>query len=116
MPDQTLFPIESPVAQRQPKTDRLILERFLKPAAKDFRLEESELRAAHAVLLKWADLETSGRLSQLNETQMQGDFLAQVFGEALGYAGFDEGKEVWHRLRSITRSPAKRPPSRCFSD
>ena len=28
---------------------------------------------------------------------MQGDFLAQVFGDALGYAGPLDGKEVWHR-------------------
>ena len=49
------------------------------------------------MLVKWADLETSGRLAKLNETQMQGDFLAQVFGDALGYAGPLDGKQVWHR-------------------
>ncbi|MCX7425217.1 MAG: N-6 DNA methylase [Planctomycetia bacterium] len=62
------------------------------------RLKENELRAAHAVLVKWADLETSGRLAKYNETQMQGDFLAEVFGDALGYAGFAEGEEIWHRV------------------
>jgi len=97
MVNKTLFPSESPVAQRQPKTDRLILARFLKDAAEDKRLDENGLKAAHAVLLKWADLETSGRLGELNESQMQGDFLAQVFGDALGYAGPLDGKEVWHR-------------------
>ena len=97
MAAKTLFPVESAVAQRQPKTDRLILPSFLKDAAGDKRLDGNRLRAAHAVLVKWADLETSGRLAELNETQMQGDFLAQVFGDALGYAGFTEGKEVWHR-------------------
>ena len=97
MAKQTLFPIESAVALRQPKTDRLILARFLKDAAEDKRLDENGLKAAHAVLVKWADLETSGRLAELNETQMQGDFLAQVFGDALGYAGPLDGKEVWHR-------------------
>ena len=97
MSKQILFSIDSAVALRQPKTDRLILARLLKDAAEDKRLNESELRAAHAVLVKWADLETSGRLAKLNETQMQGDFLAQVFGDALGYAGPLDGKEVWHR-------------------
>lgn len=92
-----LFPVDSPVAIRQPKTDRLILSRFLKAASIKTRLLESDLRFAHEVLVKWADLESSGRLTKLNETQMQGDFLAQVFGEALGYAGPLEGKEVWHR-------------------
>ena len=97
MANTTLFPVESAVAQRQPKTDRLILVRFLKDAAEDKRLDAKELNAAHAVLVKWADLESSGRLAKLNETQMQGDFLAQVFGDALGYAGPLDGKEVWHR-------------------
>ncbi len=97
MARQTLFLIDSAVALRQPKTDRLILARFLKDAAEDKRLDENGLRATHAVLLKWANLETSGRLAKLNETQMQGDFLAQVFGDALGYAGPLDGKEVWHR-------------------
>jgi len=97
MAKKTLFPIESPVAQRQPKTDRLILARFLEDAARDMRLDANGLKAAHAVLVKWAELETSGRLAKLNETQMQGDFLAQVFGDALGYAGPLDGKEVWHR-------------------
>jgi hypothetical protein len=97
MTKQTLLAIESPLAHRQPKSDRLILASFLKNAAVDYRLEIDELKAAHAVLVKWADLESSGRLAKLNETQMQGDFLAQVFGEALGYAGPLDEKEVWHR-------------------
>ncbi len=97
MTEQTLFPIDSPVALRQPKTDRLILTRFLKEAAADKRLDEKAMRAVHAVLVKWADLESSGCLAELNETQMQGDFLAQVFGDALGYAGPVDGRDVWHR-------------------
>lgn len=48
MAQKTFFPIDSVVALRQPKTDRLILARFLKDAAKDKRLDEKELRAAHA--------------------------------------------------------------------
>lgn len=94
---RTLFAIDSAVAMRQPKTDRLILKRFLVAAASDKRLDESKLRQAHAVLAKWADLESSGRLLKLHETQMQGDFLAQVFGDALGYAGALDGASVWHR-------------------
>ena len=97
MAKQTFFPIDSAVALRQPKTDRLILARFLKDASTDKRLDENELKTAHAVLVKWADLEISGRLAKLNEIQMQGDFLAQVFGDALGYAGPLDGEEVWHR-------------------
>ncbi len=97
MAAKSLFPVENAVAQRQPKTDRLILPIFLRDAANDKRLDENGLKPAHAVLVKWADLETSGRLAEHGETQMQGEFLADVFGDALGYAGFTEGNDVWHR-------------------
>jgi hypothetical protein len=93
----TLFTVESAVAVRQPKTDTLIVPRFLREMADDKRLKEAEMKAAHEVLARWAELESSGRLAEMNETQMQGDFLAEVFGDALGYTGFSEGKEVWHR-------------------
>ncbi|MDZ4685656.1 MAG: DNA methyltransferase [Planctomycetaceae bacterium] len=92
-----LFFSESPVAQRQPKTDRLILGSYLKNATLSKLLDEKELRAGHAILSHWAELERSGRLGKLNETQMQGDFLAEVFGKALGYAGPLDGNEIWHR-------------------
>ncbi len=97
MARQTLFTVESAVAVRQPKTDTLIVPRFLKEMAGDKRLKEAEMRAAHEVLLKWVELESSGRLAELNETQVQGDFLAEVFGDALGYDGPTEGKQLWHR-------------------
>ncbi len=95
----TLFPVESIVAQRQPKTDRLILERLLKSAALDNRLEEDVLRAADVILWKWADMETSGTLATLSETQLQGDFLAQVWGESLDYSGPADGLALWHRIQ-----------------
>jgi type I restriction-modification system DNA methylase subunit len=99
MASNSLFPVGSRVAIRQPKTDRLILNRLLSVSASDKRLDEEELKKSHEVLVKWADLETSGRLARLKETQMQGDFLAEVFGDALGYAGPTDGAEAWQRMR-----------------
>lgn len=96
---KTFFPNITQVALRQPKTDRLILNRLLNIAAADKRLDNDEIAHAHQVILKWADLETSGRLVRLKETQMQGDFLAEVFGDALGYAGPTDGAELWHRMQ-----------------
>ncbi len=75
----------------------MILGRLLDSAGKDKRLDEVALGNAHAVLVKWADLETKGRLGKLRETQLQGDFLAQVFGEALGYTQVVEGAAEWHQ-------------------
>ena len=63
MAAKRLFPDDSPVVLRQPKTDRLILSREIKEAATDLRLDETNLKAAHAALLHWADLERSGRLA-----------------------------------------------------
>ena len=102
MEAKSLFSLESPVAARQPKTDRLVLASYLKTVAGDKKLDQDELKRAHQVLLKWAELESSGRLARLNESQMQGDFLAQVFGEALGYDGPLDGAEVWHREQHYT--------------
>ncbi|MFT5324231.1 MAG: hypothetical protein ACI8P0_002092, partial [Planctomycetaceae bacterium] len=96
---KTFFPNVTQVAVRQPKTDRLILTRLLNVAASDKRLDNDEISKAHQVILKWADLETSGRLNRLKETQMQGDFLAEVFGDALGYAGPTDGSELWQRMQ-----------------
>ena len=93
-----LISVESAVSMRQPKTDRLIIKRLLIDETRDMRLE-SQMQNAHPILIKWADLESSGRLATLNETQMQGDFLTQVFGEALGYVSPLENKEAWNRVQ-----------------
>jgi hypothetical protein len=84
MMQRPLFHGESAVAIRQPKTDRLILSKFLDLAARDMRLDEEALNQSHAILTKWAALEASGRLAQFKETQLQGRFLDEVFGQALG--------------------------------
>lgn len=90
----SLYPDESPAAIRLPKTDRLILNRFLDEAAKDRQLDE-QVETAHKVLIKWANLESSGRLTKFKETQLQGDFLAEVFGQALGYARAVDNETEW---------------------
>jgi hypothetical protein len=99
---KVLLHVDSPVAMRQPKTDRLILKRLLREEALDMRLDEEEMKKAHDILVRWAELESSGRLSSFSEAQMQGDFLTQVFGDVLGYTGFLEGSENWHRIQHET--------------
>ena len=89
-----LFDDDNPLAARQRKTDRLILPRFLNEAAGDQRVTE-DARRAHAVLVRWADLAAAGKLEKLKETQLQGDFLAEVFGDALGYRRAVEGDTTW---------------------
>jgi hypothetical protein len=100
----SLFPDDSPLASRQLKTDRLFLPRYLKEfieqpditVVKDKkRIDTDEVKAAHDILIKWADLERSGKLATMNENQLQGEFLGDVFGRALGYTLFSEGEDQW---------------------
>src|SRR6476619_3026481 len=94
---QPLFKKLSPLASRQPKTDRLFLARFVKEQAdrQDLGYTDS-IPKAHAVLTRWADFERTGRLAELNETQLQGDFLRGVFRDARGYVRPAENQPVWH--------------------
>jgi type I restriction-modification system DNA methylase subunit len=68
----------------------------LKQAGEDMRLDQAAVDTAHQILLRWADQEKSGRLGKLHETQLQGDFLNEVFGQALGYSRPVEGAAIWH--------------------
>ncbi|MEM1062720.1 MAG: hypothetical protein AAGJ97_10395, partial [Planctomycetota bacterium] len=100
MTDQkNLFRRDASLAARQDKTDNLILPRVVRNRTEKTYFSKENLAAAHETIKKWAELETSGRLRRLNEEQLQGDFLAEVFGEVLGYTGPTEGAAVWHRLQ-----------------
>ncbi|MEM7680796.1 MAG: DNA methyltransferase [Planctomycetota bacterium] len=100
-----LFPQDSPLAERQPKTDTLILSRLLDRAAASHQLQ-AEAEAAHPILIKWADLETSGKLDSTHETQLQGPFCEQVFGDALGYPNLTQvNADQPHLLRQEEHIP-----------
>jgi hypothetical protein len=86
----------SPQAARQPKTDPLILGRERIRAGDDMRIDQDVVVAAHKILCRWAEQEKTGRLHKLKETQLQGDFLNEVFGQALGYTRLVEGADLWH--------------------
>jgi hypothetical protein len=96
-----LFADDNPLAIRPPKTDRLILDRELTRAAPEKHLDP-EIDRAHPILIKWADLESSGQLAQMQETQLQGEFFGDVFGNALGYTLFSEGLGKWSLQQHLT--------------
>ncbi len=73
----------------------LFLPKTLVKEAGKFSLPTNEQEKAHEILIRWADLESSGKLDKMNETTLQGDFLADVFGEALGYKRFSENLARW---------------------
>jgi len=74
----------------------LFLPRYLVQDARDYRLRDKAQARAQEILVQWADLESAGKLATKEETTLQGEFLTQVFGEALGYALFSEGRQEWH--------------------
>jgi len=74
---------------------RLILPRLLERAAREHRLPEKEEAAAHAIVLKWADMESRGRLAKRSETELQGEFLTEIFGQVLGYTLFSQDRDYW---------------------
>ena len=91
-----LFPDDvSPAARRGPHTDRLILPKLLQRAARDGRFRGQEQDAAHEIIIKWADLESGGKLARMKESQLAGEFLSEVFGAALHYTLFSENLPIW---------------------
>jgi hypothetical protein len=85
-----------------PPTRRLFIRRFLDAAAGDKRADETARERAHKIILRWADMEAKGELGQRKETSLQGEFLAEVFGQALGYTLFSEGLGQWDIEPSFT--------------
>jgi hypothetical protein len=77
------------------KAQRLFVPKLLLDASKSTWLDD-HLDEAHAIVCKWADLETSGKLAQKKERTLQGEFLGDVMGRALGYTVFSDGLENWN--------------------
>lgn len=93
----TLFPEFHPARYGDGRSfQRLFLSKLLDGKAHDLRLNGQRQDTAYQILLKWADLETSGKLVKMKETALQGEFLAEVFGTALGYTLFSENLPIWN--------------------
>jgi hypothetical protein len=73
----------------------LFIPRFLREAAASFKLQGEAQDRAHEIVLRWATLETSGRLPQYKETSIDTQFLDQIFGEGLGYLVKTTSPDAW---------------------
>ncbi len=69
-------------AQRSHRT--LVLPRYLQEEAFRRFNGGSTIAAAHAIFVRWADLESDGHLAK-NETTLDDSFRQEIFGQALGY-------------------------------
>jgi len=95
--DRYLFPETNGARYGEGPPDRhLFLPQYLRVDAQDMRLRDKAQERAYEIIVKWADLEAAGRLRRRKETALEGDFLADVFAEALGYTRFSKGLPEWH--------------------
>ncbi len=94
-PEMLFFELE------ERKRRKLFLPRLLPGWSQGVELETPERDQAHKIILKWADLESAGKLRK-KETSVDAAFLQEVFGEALGYRGFSEGSREHEREHHLT--------------
>jgi hypothetical protein len=78
----------------QRQTRPLFLPNLLQQESKKILWEQAD--DAYQIICKWAELESSGKLSKMNETAIEGEFCKEVFGDALGYTFFADNKERWN--------------------
>ena len=86
----------------------LFLPALLERESHDQRLKGPDQDRAYEIICKWADLESSGKLDKMNETTIEGEFCKEIFGDALAYTLFSEGKEQWNfqQKYSVNRGQA----------
>lgn len=74
----------------------IFIPALLKKEADDQRLKGPDQERAYEIICKWADIESSGKLDQMKETSIEGEFCKEVFSDALGYILFADNKENWN--------------------
>ncbi len=80
----------------------LFIPHFLRDAASDVRLKDAAQDTAHAILVRWADLETNGHLPQFKEKSVGSQFLSELFGDGLGYQDKTKSPVAWQREHEFT--------------
>ena len=94
---EQLFKEDDPIRYGEKRyRSNLILPRYMQQKTIDYRLEDDQYKKAYEIILKWIDLEESGKLEKMKETALQGDFFNDIFGHALGYSVFSDNKDRWN--------------------
>jgi hypothetical protein len=79
------------------RQQRLLLPRLLADTSQvDSTLRRPSRDRAQEIICRWAELEKSGKLEEMTETTLEGEFLSEVFGDALGYILFSENLDLWN--------------------
>jgi hypothetical protein len=74
----------------------LFLPSLLERDSRDQCLKGPDKDRAYEIVCRWADIESTGKLDQMKETAIEGEFCTEIFGDALGYTLFSEGKDQWN--------------------
>ncbi len=74
---------------------RLFVPKLLADAAIRFDKRTPERDHAFDIIRKWADLEASGKLLRMKETNLEGEFFADFLSTALGYTIFSQNIPQW---------------------
>jgi hypothetical protein len=82
-------------ARRIRRQRALFIPRYLEAAAADRQLSGPAQDRAHAIAVRWADLESSGDLAKHKETSIDTQFLDQLFGEGLDYQVKTNSPAAW---------------------
>ncbi|MBN2589514.1 MAG: N-6 DNA methylase [Sedimentisphaerales bacterium] len=57
--------------------------------------ENGKFEKAYQIICKWADIEKSGKIKPRKESNLEGEYFKEIFGDCLGYALFSEHKDRW---------------------
>lgn len=90
------------VERRIRRQRALFIPRLVKDAANRDKFPGPERDNAYAIIVRWADRESSGALANDNETTIDTQFLDQVFGEGLGYKLKTESPSEWQLEHKYT--------------
>ena len=85
--------IQGPVNGKS--AQRLFVPKLLTHAAMDYDKQTAEREQAYEIIKKWAALEASGKLLRMKETNLEGEFFADVLSTALGYTNFSQNLPQW---------------------
>jgi len=88
----------------RPRRRALILPRYLSHEASKTKYRGEHQDRALEIIKRWINLEKEGHLNKKKETQLDANFLHEVFGDALGYAPSTKSPEVWQLERNYSIS------------
>ncbi len=99
----SLFDEETRQYERRVRRQRaLFIPRLLREAGDNVQLRGEFQDRAYEIVVRWADLETNGRLHQYKETSIDTQFLDQIFADGLGYRLKSSSPDAWELEHKIS--------------